>query len=313
MRGASALLLALLFVLPVATTATSSQAASPDDLVMQVLWSTDQPLGDATVELTVELPDQVMCSFYSNAGGSTHERGAAFHWVDQIRDGKRVSGFAVASMRSQSVHVGDLVDTRGPIKVEGVATVFPLGAWGARSWANHTQPTQGGVVQLAVGGLDLRVTNEAANEPGGRSVALGITCDKPFAVVGWSAGRDVLSWNGQSMAGGVGAFVSLGANVNLAAREEADFDAALVRTVLSHRTYQAGAQQGELVWTNPDFTLVRPLDQDHRFSVVHETAGGLHTWELTQVAADFFSSLGAHQYGLDPYADLDAFVAGLSG
>lgn len=302
MRGWEAILLAAALLLTAAPVASSqSTSATTFD------WSTRADLGDAIVELTLELPEATECSIGWAMGGSVHPQGAPMAFSTLEGPEGTISSGAIRVYPSQSIHAGP-VDTRPGIDVAGQATLLPPGQWGADSTTSGPMPA--GTLTYTVGGYDLHATNQDPERLGYHSLGIHIACEGAVTVTGVQVGHELLTFSSDSMSGGAGAFVSLAAGVAVADSVEHTFTSPEVHSRVSWRQYPDHAQLGTLTRTTPEGQTTYDLDAQPTHEIQDVTGPGLHRYELTRAGLDFFSSLSGVVYGIGPAGSLDNVVAG---
>ncbi len=289
MRAWEALVLAVALLVTTAP-AAAGQGTTTED------WGTRQALGDTAVALTVDLSSPAECSFEVRMGGSVHPQGGPLSLM-YLEHGTEVLGSGVTSvMPSYSAHLGP-IDTRPGIDVAGQATLLPAGEWGSTSSVSGPMPA--GTLVFTVGGLDLHSTGEEPGDLGYQALGVTVTCQAPFEVTATQASHELLTFNGQSMQDGAGAFASLVLGASVGDSVERSFTTSAVHSRVSWREYQDHAQVGQLDRTTPDGTTTYDLDATGSHRIRDTTGPGLHRYELDRVGLDFFSTLTGVVYGLD--------------
>lgn len=309
MRGSLATAVALILSISafgITPGAQAEEAPAGSGAVTSFSWATTAPLGDTAARVSLTLLEPSVCSWHFHAAGSQAPRGGPFMFESLANDTEgRISGVRVSSYKNTQVHVGDVVDSRAPVRIADQVTVFPTGTWAGQGWVNFTAPAMPDAYTFTVGGLGLAPTQQELGRLGSWSLKLEVSCDHAFDVDGVSGSHELMLWSGTNMQGGIGVFESLAVDVSTGDRVEREFTTPVVQNELWFKRYNEVGHMGTLTRTTPDGVTTWDLLDELEVQVYDATGPGMHRFDLDRVALDFFSTMGGASYGLADLASLD--------
>lgn len=262
-------------------------------------FSWDAPAGmegrfAAIVEFEVQ--EQTRCSRNLIGTGEFRDDTPVVMWARWAKgSGGRSLSFAQWD-RSFQAHVGDFVDTRDFMSVDGAWGFFPQG--GGKVEERFT---------LTIAGFGLEQQQElGADFP----LSIDIQCEDPFRVVSMQASREGHSYTDQTLEHGVGAKFATSLTDTMAFankdRLEARFDESRVRFETAF--FAAEDEVGRLELHHPGGVVEWPLPQPEADDAVFDGGPGEYAVELNWRAKGGHFHISGILIGVDPVDSLDDVV-----